>query len=229
MTTDRRALLVRTLKRVSLVLVLAGLAFGVYAANDVRGPSPAQQLKIQEDLERYPAAVDRDPQLLAELRIRRDAGRLSTWRPIDLMAVAGFTIFGGPIILLGGVVWWIAHFIQAGQLVRPRGEEQDEHGAESFHGDSAQAVSPKSSCSAPVRRYSIPRRWIVGTVFTLLALLLAVGIGAAGLWFHTRLVYTHFSESWWVRILEAVWLVCYIWMLRYFAKESIASFREKGC
>jgi hypothetical protein len=69
------------------VLVLGGLAFGVYAANEVRGPSPAEQLKIQEDLERYPAAVDRDPQAVAELRIRRDAGRLSTWRPIDLAAV----------------------------------------------------------------------------------------------------------------------------------------------
>jgi hypothetical protein len=165
---------------------------------------------------------------LAELRIRQEAGRLSTWRPIDLNAVAGFTIFGGPILLLGGVVWWIARFIQAGQSVRPRGEEQDEHGAESFHGDSAQAVSPKSSCSAPVRRYSIPRRWIVGTVFTLMALLVAVGVGATGLWLHTRFVYTHFNERWWVRILEGVWSVCYVWMLLGFAEASIASFREKG-
>jgi hypothetical protein len=228
MTTDQRALLVRTLKRVSLVLVLAGLAFGGYAANDVRGPSPAQELKIQEDLERYPAAVGRDPQLLAELRIRQEAGRLSTWRPIDLNAVAGFTIFGGPILLLGGVVWWIARFIQAGQPVRPRGEEQDEHRAESFHGDSAQAVRPKSSWSAPVRRYSIPRRWIVGTAFTLMVLLTAVGVGAAGLWFHTRLVSPRFGESWWVRILEGFWLVCYGFMLLGFAEASIASFREKG-
>jgi hypothetical protein len=114
MTTDQRAFLVRSLKRVGLALVLGGLVFGLYAGNEVREPSPAEQLRFLEDWERTGALSTSDVQDLAALRIRRDAGQLSTWRPIDVGAVIGFSMFGGPIILLGGVVWWIARFLQAG-------------------------------------------------------------------------------------------------------------------
>ena len=114
MTTDQRAFLVRSLKRVSLVLVLAGLVSGLYAGNEIRDQSPAEQLQFLETFERSGALSPSDVQELAALRIRRDAGRLSTWRPIDQGAVIGFTMFGGPLILLGGLVWWIARFIQVG-------------------------------------------------------------------------------------------------------------------
>ena len=114
MTTDQRAFLVRSLNRVSLALVLGGLVFGLYAGNELREPSPAGQLQFLEQWERTGALSTSDVQDLAALRIRREAGQLLTWRPIDVGAVIGFTMFGGPIILLGGVVWWIARFLQVG-------------------------------------------------------------------------------------------------------------------
>jgi hypothetical protein len=114
MTTDQRAFLVRSLKRVSLALVLGGLVSGLYTGYAVRGPSPAEQLGFMEFRERNGTLFAGEAQDLAALRIRRDTGQLSTRRPIDRLAVGGFTMFAGPSILLAGVVWWIARFIQAG-------------------------------------------------------------------------------------------------------------------
>ena len=114
MTTEQRAFLVRSLKGVSLALLLGGLVFGFFAGNDARDPSPAEQLRVLEARERTGLLYASDVQDLAALRIRRDTGQLSTRRPIGSPAVGSFTIVAGPIILLGGVVWWIARFLQVG-------------------------------------------------------------------------------------------------------------------
>jgi len=104
MTAGQRGLLVRTLKRVSLALLVAGILAGAYVCYDVRGPSPAEQLRFLEAREKTGALYPSDLPELADLRARREMGRLSARRPIGFDDAFAFMFGAVPFLLLSGII-----------------------------------------------------------------------------------------------------------------------------
>jgi hypothetical protein len=118
LTSDQRRLLVKSLRGLSLALLVGGFLFGTYAFIDLQGTSssPAETLRSLEYRERVGSlyVFPGDAEELAHLRALRDAGQLSTTRPWTIIAPFAFLFWGGPILLLGGFVWWIGSFLRAG-------------------------------------------------------------------------------------------------------------------
>jgi hypothetical protein len=118
LTVDQRRLLVQLLRGLSLAILVVGFLFGTLAFIQLQGTSrsPSEDLQTLEarertgSLSRFPGETEE----LAHLRALRDAGQLSTRRPLTLDAPGAFLMFGGPILLLGGFVWWIGSFLRAG-------------------------------------------------------------------------------------------------------------------
>jgi hypothetical protein len=91
MTASQRGLIVRTLKRVSLALLTAGILAGAYVSYKAAGIPPG-----------WRAFAPRGPDEV------RDALSFALYLALPFMVGAV------PFLLLSGIIWWIAGFIRAG-------------------------------------------------------------------------------------------------------------------